>query len=323
MPKQFLSESASSTVDNYLSESVAASANKQSNKRWLVTIAKPGKGSTGFYSAEMLAEYGPIAFPAGTRSYLNHARPEDRDVRDIVGVFPEGAYWDGKTQSLMAVLETRNPKWDEFIAAAHDAIDMSMFVMDFDKDEQGNITRLGHTRANSVDVVGIGGIEGAGFTELVESAREYDFSKTSLDDTEEKRKKMEIEELAKKVDSLTAVVETLNSRLSENATAEAQVKADEEAASIAAAEALESYRKSEALIEAAKSSLTESQIETLRETAVKGEEIEALIESFKKHTEEAREGFVNKDELSEGYRMSESGGYTSGSEAAKKAFGGK
>lgn len=55
-----------------------------------VTIITPGWGSSGYYSEEMIREFGPRAVPVGTHMYLNHPTPREeaerpeRDLRDLV-----------------------------------------------------------------------------------------------------------------------------------------------------------------------------------------------------------------------------------------------
>lgn len=64
---------------------------KTKSGRREVTIIKEGWGSSGYYSGDVLKEFGPKAFPAGTRMFLDHPtlreeaeRPE-RSVKDWVG----------------------------------------------------------------------------------------------------------------------------------------------------------------------------------------------------------------------------------------------
>lgn len=68
-----------------LSEKVDFSA-KPKNNRWKVKVIQAGWGSSGYYPAQMLAEYGPRVFKSGTKVYMNHpsaSEESDRPERDL------------------------------------------------------------------------------------------------------------------------------------------------------------------------------------------------------------------------------------------------
>jgi hypothetical protein len=74
-----------------LKENLALSSTGVSGKRWKVKVIESGWGSSGYYGASMLAEYGPRVFKAGTKVFMNHPsasetsdRPE-RDVHQLAG----------------------------------------------------------------------------------------------------------------------------------------------------------------------------------------------------------------------------------------------
>ena len=74
-----------------LKENLALSSAGVSGKRWKVKVIESGWGSSGYYGASMLAEYGPRVFKAGTKVFMNHPsasetsdRPE-RDVHQLAG----------------------------------------------------------------------------------------------------------------------------------------------------------------------------------------------------------------------------------------------
>ncbi len=87
-----------------LSESIDFSAKPTKNK-WRVKIIQSGWGSSGYYTPELLSQFGPQVFKAGTKVYMNHPtlseeadRPE-RDVHELAGklvsdaIFKEGALY--------------------------------------------------------------------------------------------------------------------------------------------------------------------------------------------------------------------------------------
>ena len=63
-------------------------------------LISPGRGSSGYYPAEVLERDGPSVFPAGTKNFWNHqtdaeeaARPEG-DLRDLASVLTEDAHYE-------------------------------------------------------------------------------------------------------------------------------------------------------------------------------------------------------------------------------------
>lgn len=65
-----------------------------------IKIIQPGWGTSGYYSADVIKESGPQAFPAGTQDFWDHPtiteasdRPE-RSLRDLAGVLATDAYWN-------------------------------------------------------------------------------------------------------------------------------------------------------------------------------------------------------------------------------------
>jgi len=83
-----------------LNESIAFSATG-SGKKWRVKVIEAGWGSSGYYPAEMLAEFGPQVFKKGTKVFMNHPsmaeesdRPE-RDINALAGKLSSDARFDG------------------------------------------------------------------------------------------------------------------------------------------------------------------------------------------------------------------------------------
>ncbi len=54
-----------------LTESAIAPT-KTDSGNWRAILITPGKGSSGVYTEAMLKESGPVAFPKGTHSYIDH-----------------------------------------------------------------------------------------------------------------------------------------------------------------------------------------------------------------------------------------------------------
>ena len=146
-----------------------------------VRLISPGKGSSGFYSAEMLNQFVAEALPKGTLVYLDHTSVEDeekrdgtRSIKDVAGKFvtdpifeadaPEGAgsYTTIKfTKAVNSLLED-----------VGDAIGVSVEVHDGKKDAQGNITEMRYTPLNSLALVPVPGRDGRVFENFRATASE-------------------------------------------------------------------------------------------------------------------------------------------------------
>lgn len=294
-----------------ITETYASAIKKGADNRWRVVIATPGQGSSGFYSEEVLATYGPSAFPAGTKAYFNHNSPENRDVRDMLGVYG-AAYWNDVDKVLESELDVF-AHWKELVDAVGEHIEVSISTGGT-IDESGNIVELSYDRTNSVDIVPVAGLEGSRFKErievLAESARLHDSAnKPSANVAQENGNKMDekiLDAISKLNDALAPLVSFVNdSKVA--ATESAQIEADEEAAREAAVTAVEAYDAGVALIDAARAELTASQIESARATAKTGEDVSALIESFKKQNEEVKAQLVEGATLQEGRSVGAAG----------------
>lgn len=276
------------TITPELLTEVAAAAPVKHGKNWRVKLATPGQGSSGYYSADVLREYGPTAIPAGTKAFLGHARPEERSLRDLVGTYPQGAYWLEEEQALFADLKPATSKWAEVLGELGTLAEASINI-NGTKDAEGNVLTLEYSRANTVDLVAHAGLEGSGLTEqiesLIESARGADSTKKPSVNPDAGDKEYKMEE---KLDKLITLFESFIADKSATASAEAQAKVDSEAISTAVSESLAEYDAKVALIEAEKE-LLPSQRTYLREQAKVGADVAPLIESAKKVIEEASE----------------------------------
>lgn len=191
-----------------LRESVSGALSKE-GKRWKGVLAVPGQGSSGFYSEELLREYGPRALAPGAKAFVEH-NPE-RPVRDMIGVYPDGAYYE-EGVGLVGELEVF-PHWAEFVEAVAPHTGLSIYMMG-ESDSDGNVTALIPDRQNGVDLVSYPGLEGSKIIEkLYESARaasSHDGTSTEVTpEIHSKETKMEIEALAAKVDALAESLQAM------------------------------------------------------------------------------------------------------------------
>ncbi len=156
----------------------------------LMKIITPGWGSSGYYSAEMLARDLPKIYPAGTKNFWNHqtpaeeaARPEG-DLRDLASVLAEAAYYDahgpdgpGGYAKVDVVEQYRDPinQLAKHIGASIRADGTAKEGMAPDGKKGRIIEKL--TRGISVDYVTTPGAGGR-ILQLFEAARANNFAAT-------------------------------------------------------------------------------------------------------------------------------------------------
>lgn len=82
-----------------LRENLGPTFEPAKGNKWKVKVIEAGWGSSGYYPAEMLREYGPNVFKKGTKVFMNHPsmneendRPE-RDVEKLAGKLTSDAYF--------------------------------------------------------------------------------------------------------------------------------------------------------------------------------------------------------------------------------------
>jgi len=128
-------------------------------------LIAPGWGTSGYYSADVLREDGPVAWPAGTHMYLDHPteseakeRPE-RSVRDLaaVTISPPEFREDGKAGPGLYARASVLPQYRETIEALAPYIGVSIRARGAFKEGEADgrkgrvITKIAH--GESVDFV--------------------------------------------------------------------------------------------------------------------------------------------------------------------------
>lgn len=257
----------------FLNEAVKAHPVKQ-GKKYLVTLAVPGVGSSGTYSPELFETYGPTAFPDGTKAYWGHAAPQDRDARDQLGKY-EGTFWNAEEQKLQSYLKPY-PRWEQIVEEMGSDLELSIYTGGT-KDESGNVLTLEYNRTNSVDAVAFAGLSGSSLGEQVESLAESLAVEKASETVsgEGKDNSMEMQEIKDAIESLTAAVTKLVSANQVEAEQAAQREVDAEAVETA----VSAYDAAVKAIDEA--DLLPAQVESLRLAARKGEDVAPLIESAK------------------------------------------
>lgn len=273
----------------------------QKGSKWRVVCARPGQGSSGYYSPDVLKEYAGVIVPAGAQSYIQH--DPSRNVKDMIGVFEEGGYWDEDEQAILADLKVFS-HWKDFVAEVGPHAGMSLYASG-ELDEDGNVTQFFENAYNGVDLVGRPGLEGSGIQELLESARRVEEEETRVNAARTRKESMElekkVEELTETVKSLAESVKSLVSTKDAEAEQKAQVKADE----AAIAEALETFGSRVAKIEEA-TELSPLQRKSLMEQAKAGVDVEPLIEAQVAVAKELRESVTQSQDATPGRIFGES-----------------
>lgn len=206
-----------------LAEASSGAMTKNGN-RWGAVLAKPGQGSSGYYSEAVLKEYGPLALAPGAKAFIDH--DSSRSPKDMIGVYPDGARWDDELQALVGELEVF-PHWVDFVEAVGPHAGLSIYMMG-ETDGNGNVTALVPDRMNGVDLVSYPGLVGSGLVEkLYESAKAAlgQDSATDVQDTviTEGMMDMEKEELLAILEGFKAEVIEALTPVQEDAPAEEDV----------------------------------------------------------------------------------------------------
>jgi hypothetical protein len=263
--------------------------------RWLVTIAKPGKGQQGLYPESTLKTYGPEAFPPGTKSYFTHEMP--RDARNQAGKFKDGAFWNEEAGELQGWL-TPLSKYADFLEEAAEDVEASMHV-NSRKGPDGTVKELMYHRANTVDLVGFGGLEGSGLKFQLEA-----FIAASTDDGENGKKEENMEITKEMWDGLVATQSAFATKFDtfvSESLADKQGAADADAVEAAVTtrlnEALTAYAGQEEAINAA--TIPTKQKDAFKARARTGEDVSADLASAVSFVAEALTEFAgakpNKD----------------------------
>lgn len=255
-------------------ESVTEAPVKKGN-RWRVIVARPGVGSSGTYSSEVFKRDAHKIVAPGAQSFINH--DDSRNPKDMIGIFPEAAYWDDAEQAVVAELDVFS-HWKEFVEEVGPHCGISLYAMGA-ADEDGNVVEFYEDRANGADLVARPGLIGSGLSaKLYESATKRAVIETSdKSSLDENRKEIMEEKLDKLIELMTSMVAEKAAKAEEAAQVEADTRAVE--AAVAAYDA--------AVVQIDAADLLPSQVESLRTAAKSGQDVAPLIEAAKKVKEDA------------------------------------
>lgn len=254
-----------------LRESVAVAPVKAGN-RWRVIVAKPGQGSSGFYSEDLFRrDAGKIIAPGG-QAFINH--DDSRNPKDMIGTYPEGSFWSEDDKAVVSELEVFS-HWKDFVEEVGPHCGISLYAVG-EQDGEGNVTEFHEDALNGADLVARPGLTGSKIAEkLYESAKAHDSDEKPGAQAQESNERNE-QIMDEKLDQLIELMSSLVAEKIQKETEEVQVSADEAAVS----SAVEAYDASVKAIDEAE--LLPSQVESLRAAAKAGADVAPLIEEAKK-----------------------------------------
>lgn len=276
-------------------ESVSEAPVKNGN-RWRAIVARPGQGSSGFYSEDVFRRDAAKIIAPGGHCFINHE--DSRNPKDLVGVYKEGAYWDEDEKAVVADL-TVFSHWESFVNEVGPHLGVSLYAMG-EQDGEGNVTAFLEDRLNGADLVARPGLVGSGLAEKLYESAKAQIEETSTTAVVENGNEMELEKVVEALDALTAKVSALVAEKESAVAEEAQVQADAEAV----ATAVEAYDAAVRAVDEA--DLLQPQREALLSAAKRGEDITTGIETAK----------AVKEAAISAARVSESSGRFLGTESA-------
>lgn len=252
-------------------ESVTEAPVKKGN-RWRVIVARPGQGSSGFYSEDLFRRDAHKIIAPGGQSFINH--DDSRNPKDMIGVYPEGSFWSEEDKAVVSELEVFS-HWKDFVEEVGPHCGISLYALG-EADEEGNVTAINEDRLNGADLVARPGLIGSGLAEkLYESAKAQTVVEPSVTSAQEERKLEMEKDVEERFSALEALLTSLVTEKQTAQEAAAQVAADEKVVE----ERLDAYDAAVEAIEAAE--LPADAAKALRAEARKGTDVAPLIEFAK------------------------------------------
>lgn len=260
-----------------------------------IVLITPGQGSSAYYTEELLREYGPATFPAGTHSYPTHQKAQDRNPFTMIGGLAEDAFYEDGV-GLVGYLKPRE-SLRETLEEIKDYVGFSISAPGECEEAEvdGQVTKVATSLipsiTNTVDLVSYAG-RGGKFA-MAESLLEEALTNSHTDSTDENPGKGNgnMPTLEEKVESLISVVESLVTKFDE---ALAGLETEKNTVAESAADASKAVDAADAV---AKADIPESVKESLREGIKAGNyDVQARIDETVKLLEEDRQARKDKAE---------------------------
>jgi hypothetical protein len=274
---------------DFINESIGGKLKASKDGTYKIVLIKPGQGSKAYYPEDVLRADGPMAFPAGTHSYVGHPKAgEERNPDDAIGVLTEAAHYEDGLGlvSRLKPFEHVRLKFEEL--APHMGMSIHSAVKFTQENVGGEIKRIAKRLvpfvANTVDLVSYAGAGGMVVMESLLTNTE-DNSQTEFADENNKKEmqKMAFEDEVKT--SLSDLSAKLTAFLDESkAEREARIAKDADAVD-EAADVEKALAAQKAVFEA--EGLTKTVSESLLAGIVKGNyDVEDRIAAFTAMREE-------------------------------------
>lgn len=298
---------------DFISESIGGKLKASKDGTYKIILIKPGQGSKAYYPEDVLRADGPLAFPKGTHSYIDHPKPgQERNPNDAIGVLTEAAHYEDGVGlvSRLKPFEHIRAKFEEL--APHMGMSIHSAVKFTEESVNGITTRIAKRLvpfvANTVDLVSYAGAGGMVVMESLLTGSEDTNSQTEFADEDNKKEmqKMAFEDEVKT--SLSALDAKLTAVLDE-------AKAEREARAAADAEAVDEAADVEKALAAQKAvfeaeGLTKTVSESLLAGIAKGNyDVEDRIAGFTAMREEILAESKSTDESKERHFTDESASF--------------
>lgn len=279
---------------------------------WKVRLISEGQGSSGFYTRQLLEDFHTVL--DDVLSFKNHPGeyegPESRDFTMIVGEILGETWVEDDERGMAAVFGwwLPDPEYRDKIERYKRKIALSIYAMGEGAYNENSgrfeVTSFEEDPYNSLDVVIAAGARGK-FMEYAKKLHAQRVENASARSAEVKKddkegfSEMELKDVGDKLDTLITKFEAAI----ESTQKEAQANADSAQVDAAVETAIEAYDRQVAAIE--KADLLPAQASALRESARKGKDLTAEIETAKTIATEARERFSKSDGSGESGQFSE------------------
>ena len=201
---------------------------------WRVRVINAGQGSSGNYSADVLKEYGSIAWPSGTQIFKDHLtenehydRSGNHSIDSLVGVTTTNPEWVEEDQGLYADIRIFT-HYADFVREAFEHIGLSVEANGV-VDDEGNVVQIAPSPLNAIAVVPRAG-RGGKFKELQEKYIEPDTLKVVKDE----RVNMTEEQITALAESIVAGIKPAFDELKESLKPVEPVEEVEEVADLSA-----------------------------------------------------------------------------------------
>lgn len=208
-----------------------------------IVLITPGKGTSGYYTEELIKRDAATAWPAGSHSYINHLREgEVRNPEKLIGTLTEDAHWDEEKGGAVSRMKPLK-HWREFVdeVAPHTGLSISAMgsgkLGEVDGEEVYIVESLDPSIQNTIDLVSFAG-RGGYVESLLESAHASTHVETSAG--AEKREGNQNMALEEQVATLISTVESLVT----------EITTEREARRVAEAEATGNAANAEKAVEA-------------------------------------------------------------------------